>query len=69
MFYASEVIFSVLPIETYYLDPGSGSFFLQLLVAGLLGASIALRAYWGKFLGLFGVKPKQKDEDAEEKDE
>jgi hypothetical protein len=45
-----------------YLDPGSGSFLIQLLIAALLGAGIALRVYWGKIKGLFGKKA-QADED------
>jgi hypothetical protein len=31
-----------------YLDPGSGSYLLQLLIAGALGALFALRIYWGR---------------------
>ncbi len=48
-----------------YLDPGSGSFLIQLLIAALLGAGIALRASWGKIKGFFGIKSRV-DEDAEE---
>jgi hypothetical protein len=51
-----------------YLDPGSGSFLIQLLIATALGLAIALRASWGKIKGLFGAKPKS-DEDDEDKDE
>jgi hypothetical protein len=51
-----------------YLDPGSGSFLLQLAIATLLGLGIALRASWGKIKGLFGSKPKS-DEDDEDKAE
>lgn len=29
-----------------YIDPGSGSYILQLLLAGLLGAGVAVRIYW-----------------------
>ncbi len=29
-----------------YLDPGSGSFFLQLLLATLMGALFLVGAYW-----------------------
>lgn len=36
-----------------YLDPGSGSFLIQILIAGLLGAGLALRAYWSKLFRLF----------------
>ncbi len=43
-----------------YLDPGSGSFLIQLLIATALGLAIALRASWGKIKTLFGAKPKSK---------
>ena len=46
-----------------YLDPGSGSFLIQLLIATLLGLGIALRASWGKIKGLFGSKPKADEDD------
>ena len=48
-----------------YLDPGSGSFLLQLLIAALLGLAVAVRASWGKIKGWFGVKPKADEEDDE----
>ncbi|RPJ21830.1 MAG: hypothetical protein EHM33_25115 [Chloroflexi bacterium] len=48
-----------------YLDPGSGSFLIQLLIAALLGLGVAVRASWGKIKGWFGVKPKADDEDDE----
>jgi hypothetical protein len=48
-----------------YLDPGSGSFLVQLLIAALLGIGVAVRASWGKIKGWFGVKPKSDDEDDE----
>jgi hypothetical protein len=44
-----------------YLDPGSGSFILQILIAVLLGIGVALRASWGRIKGLFGGKPKNGD--------
>ena len=46
-----------------YLDPGSGSFLIQLLIAALLGAGIALRVYWGKIRELFGKKAKADEDD------
>ena len=36
-----------------YLDPGSGSYLLQLLLAGLLGSLFVLKASWGKIKGFF----------------
>ena len=46
-----------------YLDPGSGSFLLQLAIAALLGGAVALRAYWGTIKKWFGFKPKPDEED------
>ena len=36
-----------------YLDPGSGSYLLQLLIAGALGAAFAVRLYWTRIKGFF----------------
>ena len=36
-----------------YIDPGSGSMALQLLLAGVAGAGVALKLYWRRFLNLF----------------
>ncbi|MCK4351646.1 MAG: hypothetical protein KAX13_12340 [Candidatus Krumholzibacteria bacterium] len=29
-----------------YVDPGTGSYLLQILIAGILGAAFALKLYW-----------------------
>ncbi len=39
-----------------YLDPGSGSILLQILLAAVLGIGLAVRASWSKIKGLFGKK-------------
>jgi hypothetical protein len=31
-----------------YVDPGTGSYIVQLILAGLLGAAVAVRIYWKK---------------------
>jgi hypothetical protein len=36
-----------------YLDPGSGSYLLQLLIAGIVGGALLLRAYWARVGGFF----------------
>jgi hypothetical protein len=36
------------PITLAYLDPGMGSYALQLLMAGLFGGMFALRQSWGE---------------------
>jgi hypothetical protein len=67
MFALTGILFSLLASRTAYLDPGSGSMLLQLLLAVLLGLGVLLRVYWGKIKGLFGKKTN--DDDDEEKDE
>ena len=37
-----------------YLDPGSGSYILQILIAGLFGALFMLKVFWGRIVGFFG---------------
>jgi hypothetical protein len=41
-------IFLVLPINRShaYLDPGTGSYILQLVVAGIAGALISIKVFW-----------------------
>jgi hypothetical protein len=41
-----------------YLDGGSGSMLLQLLLGGVAGLAVAAKLYWYKLLSLFGIKPK-----------
>ena len=48
-----------------YLDPGSGSFLIQLLIATLLGLGVAVRASWGTIKKWFGAKPKTDEDDDE----
>jgi len=46
--------------QPLYLDPGSGSFLFQMLLATLVGALFAIKIYWKKITAYFG-KNKQKD--------
>jgi hypothetical protein len=43
-----------------YLDPGTGSYLFQILIAALVGGLFAVKLFWGRirlfFLGLFGKK-------------
>lgn len=34
-----------------YLDPGSGSYIFQLIIAALVGAAFLLKVYWRKIKG------------------
>jgi hypothetical protein len=45
-----------------YLDPGSGSFILQALVAMLAGAIVAINAYWTRIKSFLGLSKAAKDD-------
>jgi fluoride ion exporter CrcB/FEX len=36
-----------------YIDPGSGSFFVQMLVAGVLGGLVTLKTFWKQVKSYF----------------
>ena len=59
-------LWAALASPDLYLDPGSGSMLLQLLLAAILGAGILLRTQWGKITSLFKRK---NDADEEIEDE
>jgi hypothetical protein len=49
-----------------YLDPGSGSFIIQLLIAGAAGILFTFRGYWSSLINK--ITGKQKEEDTETTD-
>jgi hypothetical protein len=49
-----------------YIDPGTGSMVLQLVLAGLAGVGLALKVFWKRLLALFGKKDKGPDGLAED---
>lgn len=47
------LMFSEHPVHAY-LDPGSGSMFLQIVLGGVAGVAVIVKLYWRRLLGLFG---------------
>lgn len=47
-----------------YLDGGTGSMLVQLLLGGVAGLAIAGKLYWYRFLAFFGVRSKSDSTDA-----
>ena len=39
-----------------YMDPGTGSLFLQLLLGGVAGAALIVKLYWHRLLTMVGIK-------------
>jgi len=52
-----------------YLDPGSGSFLIQLLIAAIAGLSIAIGANWSKLKRLLRKKSKKTEADDDEEND
>jgi hypothetical protein len=55
-------------IETIlYIDPGSGSYFLQVIIAALLGAAFWIKMSWHRIKAFFtGNKKTESKKDDEE---
>ena len=41
-----------------YLDAGSGSIIMQILLGGLAGLAVILKVFWHRILGIFGISKK-----------
>ena len=50
------------PVEAY-LDPGSGSMLLQILLGGFAGIAVIVKLYWHRVTSLFNRKGAPKDSD------
>lgn len=44
-----------------YLDPGTGSIILQILLGGTVGVFAILKLYWSRIRSLFGVQDAAED--------
>jgi hypothetical protein len=46
-------------IPLLYIDPGSGSYLVQAIIAGVLGALFYFKSLWFKIRSLFGKGKKE----------
>ena len=51
-----------------YLDPGSGSYLLQVIIAAILGGLMFFKNFWIKIKSFF-IKPKPEEEVKEPEEE
>jgi hypothetical protein len=49
----------------FYLDPGSGSVLIQIIIATLLGGLITIRVFWGRLMARFKGGPNQTKQETE----
>jgi hypothetical protein len=66
LFVASALLVVALSREaSAYIDPASGSYILQLLIAGLVGAGFAVKIFWKNIMAFFSGGPSRKDKTVE----
>ena len=46
-----------------YLDPGTGSMMLQVILGGIAAVGVAVKLYWHKLRVAFGMAKKEGSED------
>ncbi len=46
-----------------YLDPGTGSMLLQVILGGIAAVGVALKLYWHRLKAAFGAGKKRQIED------
>ncbi len=49
-----------------YIDPGTGSFVIQGIIAAVVGAGIAVKMYWHRIKSLLTGKSMDEDDDPDE---
>ena len=49
-----------------YIDPGTGSFILQGILAAIVGIGLVVKIYWRKILTLFGRNSAAEDDDIDD---
>jgi hypothetical protein len=48
-----------------YIDPGSGSYFFQLVIGGLLGAAVAVKLFWRRVWAFLTGRRSSRDRSSE----
>jgi hypothetical protein len=80
MTHASQTVFAVAVASLFwlagldeahaYLDPGAGSFILQILIGSIAGGVVVLKLYWIRARNyLFGITPQQSGSEVSDREE
>lgn len=62
-----SMILLILRAPLSYLDPGSGSIIIQLLVAAVVGVLATFRFWKSRLLSLFGIRQDTSEVDGDDK--
>jgi hypothetical protein len=66
LFIATQILSTSPDKNAAYLDPGSGSFIFQLIIASLVGGAFIVKTYWKRITGYFQKLISKKPKDGEE---
>jgi uncharacterized integral membrane protein len=66
---AALVTATDVPARLAYLDPGSGSFMVQALIAMFAGIAVTGRMYWSKIKSVLGFSRSSDLDDDEDEDD
>jgi hypothetical protein len=62
-FFLFAILLSAAPAQAY-IDPGTGSFLVQGIIAAVVGTGVAIKMFWGRIkAALTGSKPVDDDDD------
>ena len=54
----------MMSINAYaYLDPGTGSMMLQVILGGVAAVGVAIKLYWHRLRAALGMRKKEEPED------
>ena len=63
----TSLISLLFPSHGYaYLDPGTGSYIFQILIATAVGGLFAIKIFWGKIKAFFKKLSSDRDADSED---
>jgi len=61
--FATILLLLIFTDAVAYLDPGTGSMLLQVILGGIAAIGVAVKLYWHKLRVALGMKRKEEPED------
>lgn len=62
------ILLNFIPATAYaYIDPGSGSALISIIVGAFVGIGLAIKTFWYKITGIFtGKKPSEENNNSKD---
>ncbi len=66
LFALTILVLGLWPVPAHaYIDPGTGSFVIQGIIAAVVGAGFAIKMYWKRIISAITGKSQAEDDDDE----